>query len=556
MSKANEKNNIKLKILNISLIVLPIMIVIVILFLILLANYNPKEDKFVLIGNDITLKYKEEYTELGCKYIDKNDIDLSKEVQITNNINSKVPGTYKVLYRYNDKILIRNVTILEPDSYDLTINYDISNKELTNQDINITYNIVGDAFNMVELPDGTTNNNLEGSFIVKDNGTYTIKAYNDKKEVFQEDIVIDNIDHEKPTGTCDATITYENTQISVIGNDNNSIVKYEYYANNKLINTSEVSKYTMQYSDINNILVKLYDQAGNSNDIKCNIIDLKYRDPIKPSPIDNIVFQEETKTLDVYITRHSGYYLTRIWAKNPYQQLNKAASREYGVNLYTSKVLLEDAIVKNNLQNKLIIGFNASGFYLKNTYDVYSISRYPAYDRTEVGSIVINNGVVFRNAYDKAVKQWYITGINKENKMVIYEDNVATTPAEINAKREWSNLVINSGIRNTFNFAGPVILNGKVVDKFSNSMPDPSNTTSKGLQLICQINENNFVLYTSGSSTRKYAINKLLELGCQTATNLDGGGSVALLHKSKNASSFTTIIGGGRELPATAYFTE
>ena len=86
-------------------------------------------------------------------------------------------------------------------------------------------------------------------------------------------------------------------------------------------------------------------------------------------------------------------------------------------------------------------------------------------------------------------------------------------------------------------------------------MPE-SNESRIGLQLICQINDNNFALFTSSNSARNTGIEVFLNLGCKTAVNLDGGGSVALLFKSSTSSSFETIVGNGRSLPEAGYFSE
>lgn len=549
-NKSNRNFNINTN----TLLIIAIAIVIIVIIYMLVTK--EKEDEFTLVGNDLTIKYKEEYIEPGYKYIDKDNNDLTNKVQVVNNINNKVPGTYKVIYRYNNKILTRVVTVLKPDSYDIVINYIVSKTDLTNEDILVNYNIVGSTLYKIELPNGNITGNQEGSFTINKNGTYVIKAYNEMNQLFQKEIIVNNIDKEIPTGTCKATITSKDSKMVVDAKDKSGILKYEYYDDNKLLISNSSSEYTTSNVLSKNLLVKVFDKAGNSSDIKCNVIDNRYHDPIKPNPDENIVFQEETETLKTYITKKGSYYLTRIWVKDAYSQFNKAASPSYGDKLYTPKKLIEYAISDKNLNNKLIVGFNASGFYLKATYDNDSVNAYPAYDKTAVGTIVINNGVVFRNAYDHAVKQWYITGITKENKMVIFEDNVATSASEIANKQVWAKEVINSGIRNTFNFAGPVIQNGQKLTSFSHSMPNYTNDITKGLQMICQINENNFVLFTSHSETRNNAINKFLELGCKTATNFDGGGSVALLYKSKNSTEITGVIGGGRELPETGYFTE
>ena len=534
-------------------------IVILLVFVIILVVYfisssNSNNVSCNLNGESVTLEFNEKYKEPGYTCYN-GDNDITDLVEVSDNINYDTPGEYKVFYKYQDKLYTRIVKILEPSDYNLIINYELDNKEYTNKDIMLTYNIIGNTLSEVILPDGKTSKLANGSFLITSNGTYVLKAYNLRRDLFKKEIVIDTIDKEKPTGICSANINNNNTVINVEAHDNNDISKYEYYDNNKLIANTTNNTYTINNSS-SNITVKIYDVAGNVSDIKCDVLEEKTYDPIKPLAGETIKFQEETDTLKVYITNNGGYYLTRIWVKDGYSQLNKAVSLQYGSKLYLPKVLLNTAVTTNNLQNKLVLGFNASGFYLSGSYDTDSINKYKPYDKTEVGTIIINNGILFRNAYDHAVKQWYITGINKENKLVIFEDNVANTNDEINAKQKWSQEVINSGIRNTFNFAGPVIQNGQRVTTFSKSMPDPTNNTVKGLQMICQINENNYVLFSSTGAKRNTAIDKFLSLGCQTATNLDGGGSVTLMYKSRNSQEFTFLLGNSRELPAAGYFTE
>ncbi len=283
----------------------------------------------------------------------------------------------------------------------------------------------------------------------------------------------------------------------------------------------------------------------------------KVAEPIKPESGENIVKQEETETLKVYITKNNSYYLTRVWMQDPYNQINKQDANPYGKILIKPSELVKTAIKENNLSGKLIVAMNASGFYLKDTYDASSVSRYPAFNKTSVGTIVITNGKVVRNAYKKGdVITWFITGINPQNQMVVFEDTkISKTNSE--EKEKWSQEVINSGIRNTFTFAAPVILNGEKTNYTnSNSRMPGTNSSKKGLQMMCQVNDNNFVFYTSSSGTRNEAIKIFLNLGCKTAVNLDGGGSVALLFKPSSSSNIETILGNSRSLPEAMYITE
>ena len=280
-------------------------------------------------------------------------------------------------------------------------------------------------------------------------------------------------------------------------------------------------------------------------------------DVIKPNPNENVIRSEETDTLKVYITKADTYYLTRIWVENANEQLNKEDSPEYGRRRYKPKELLQNAINNNNRQSELLIGFNASGFYLKDIYDDSSVRHYSGFNQTSVGTLVITNGKVVRNYYERGdIVTWFITGINSDNEMVVFEDKKMslTNPTE---KKEWADSIINSGVRNTLTFAAPVILDGQktnYTDK--NSRMPSSNSSKRSLQLICQINANNFALFTTSGETRNTAIDLFMDLGCKTAVNLDGGGSIALLYKSSSSTQVETIIGNQRALSEVAYFSQ
>ena len=160
------------------------------------------------------------------------------------------------------------------------------------------------------------------------------------------------------------------------------------------------------------------------------------------------------------------------------------------------------------------------------------------------------DGKIVRNAYDKSYKTWYTMGIDKNNKLRIFED-YKTTDYEL--KKQWSNTVYNTGIRNTFTFASPLVENGAASNK-TTSMPSISSRV--GRQAICQINENNFALITGSALNRDDLINIMLSLNCQTGTNLDGGGSLALLYKSSSSNTIETVIGNNRSLTEVGYFVQ
>ena len=517
------------------------------------------KDKF--IGNySITLKgdnptylmLGDDYIEPGFVAYDENGLEVTEKVKVTNKININQEGLYDVKYKIGGQEIIRKVEVLNAE---LKIILTKDTDELTKDDVTITVKIIGKSFSGVLLPDDTKASEKDFIYRVSSNGTYVFKAYNEEGEEFSETVIVSNIDKDPPKGTCKATIDSDKTEIIVNVSDTSGIKEYCYLENGKEIYKGSNSSYIHNSKMSRKISVDVTDKIGNKNNIICEIEDNTVYEPLLPNSSDNVVYKGETDTLKFYVISRGSYYLTRIWVEDPYNQLNKYDSPEYGKNLYRPISLIENAIAQNNsLSNKLILAFNASGFYLKDTYDAASVNRYSGYDKTSVGTIVITDGKLVRNVYDKAYKTWYTMGINPDNKMVIFEDAKASTADEINNKKKWADDVINSGIRNTYTFAAPLIQNG-VRTNITTSMPGGFDDRI-GLQLICQINDNNFALFTSSSEKRNTGINAFLGIGCQTATNLDGGGSIALLYKDKNSTSINTVIGGARQLPEVAYFSE
>ena len=543
-----KKNSSKF---NLSRVIIFILVV-ALVYLVYLVLRDDTVYTFDLEGdNPFYLIQGDNYVEPGFKAYDEEMNEVTEKVKVKNDINNNVVGEYYVKYKIGQIEVKRKVIVTDTM---LFVSLKIDNEELTNVDVTISYQVSGKAFEKLLLPDGVEVERRDGVFKASTNGEYRFKAYNSDGEVYEEVVEIKNIDKDPPVGNCTATIDKTQTEIIVSATDDSEIVEYDYLDNGESIIKDSQSTYTHNAKMSKKISVAVTDKAKNAATFNCSVTDNTIYPALLPDSSDNVIFKGETDTLKVYVIKRSSYYLTRIWVENPYEQLNKFDSPEYGKNLYKPDKLLETAMNTNNLTNKLLLGFNASGFYLKNTFDAYSVSRYPAYDRTSVGSLVITNGKVIRNAYDKAVKTWYIMGINPDNQMVIFEDKKTESSADIIDKQKWANDVINSKIRNTYTFAAPLIQNG-VKTGITTSMPGGF-TDSKGLQMICQINDNNFVLFTSSSSTRNKGMDDFLSMGCQTATNLDGGGSIALMYKDANSTTITKVIGGGRALPEVAYFSE
>jgi len=97
-----------------------------------------------------------------------------------------------------------------------------------------------------------------------------------------------------------------------------------------------------------------------------------------------------------------------------------------------------------------------------------------------------------------------------------------------------------------------------------NGEPEPSaKTTDENLRTaICQINENNFILFNNSFSSPRRGFSfvelqkYMLSLGCKYGYNLDGGGSIALMYKEQKSTNPTVVRGNGRRVADILYFHE
>lgn len=216
--------------------------------------------------------------------------------------------------------------------------------------------------------------------------------------------------------------------------------------------------------------------------------------------------------------------------------------------------IIQREISNKNLTNKILVAINASGFYLAGSWEPNSKSYNSRYNKTTEGPLVITNGQVIRNwYYDSAIdkaRNHALYAISQNGNLEVYPNFNKLSES---ARKSLFDKIISLNYRNTWVFRPVIMQNGQIVD--SNILGTFLNSSGKR-QILCQINRNNFAII---STTSKYNINGiktiLNSLSCQTAVNMDGGGSVALLYKSKTGK-LETITGGSRSIADTLYFTE
>lgn len=514
------------------------------------SNYN--EGSLRLKGSNpmYVLKGKQ-YIEPGFVAVDINGNNQSSNVKISGSVNTSIPGTYKITYKLEQVELIREVIVSDIIAI---INVDDEEKFVKDA-VNLSVEITGKDYDYTIIPSGERRNTNVINYKVTNNGIYTFiiyDKYNNQLKLQQE---VNNIDNTIPTGKCVANLNEGKTKVTVSALDEESGIAGYYYNNGKNTTGKQtVSEYT--FSNLyENVSVIVEDKVGNKATLVCSKTGDGSYAQILPSSGANIVASDSSDTLKVSIEKTSGYYLTRVWVRDPYNQTQKGVIANWGSKLEKPFDIIQREISNKNLQNKIVVAINASGFYLSGSWSPSCGSSYASkYDRTTEGPLVITNGNVVRNWYSDSA-------IDKARNHVLYAispDGTLDTYPNFNklTENERKNLfdkIISLNYKNTWVFRPVIMQNGKMVN--SDILGTFLDGSAKR-QVLCQINYNNFAILSTTSSYNKNGLNSILtSLNCQTAVNMDGGGSVALLYKGKNGT-LTTLVGGSRPLVDTLYFTE
>jgi len=131
--------------------------------------------------------------------------------------------------------------------------------------------------------------------------------------------------------------------------------------------------------------------------------------------------------------------------------------------------------------DKAAIGFNASGFFVKGTWnpptDYY-------HNRSSSWLVITNNKLVRNQTSDNANTHNYMIGINYNGDLKIYDRVLSKTDRE-----RVYNEVMKDKVQNTWSFYPPLIVNG--------NLQNVDNKATAKRQAICQLNSNNYIMLTS-----------------------------------------------------------
>ena len=503
---------------------------------------NLKEVNFTLNGSSmVNIKLGSNYSDpkFSC-YLKSNKQNLDRYVKITSNLNNKKEGVYEIKYTltYNGKTkeLSRKVYV-----YKETISYTLSTTALTNKPVTIKFRSNIHNFAYVILPNDNVIYKNEFSYNFYENNKYTFFVFDSLNNYETYTVNIDNIDKTPPSGTCKIVMKNGTTDYTVTSRDED-ISKYVYNNEEKYTSTKNTYKVSTY---LRNDMVLLVDKAGNKTKVKCDVTK-SYEKVIKQSSKDNVVYSSTSDSLVVNIIEKDGYYLSRIWMKDPYLQVKKEMLSLNAKKLVLPKNILKQAINKYNLKSKIVLGGNASGPVMKGSHYSYVAERASYYNLKEPSALLVYNGNIIINDYKTYAGNttiYYINGKNQLSYIPVMENN-----SPIERKIAFEN-AISSGIYNTFAFNPMLVINGKV--------QNVSNDYYALRNGFCQINENNFIWVVSDTKKwNKPDFAKFMgSLGCVNAANFDGGGSVALFYKEK-FGNIKTLTGNGRSLSSVIYFTE
>lgn len=287
----------------------------------------------------------------------------------------------------------------------------------------------------------------------------------------------------------------------------------------------------------------------NGKSAKCSITVKAHESPVPV--VDGIrgtvVYHEESDTLKVTIANDKGVYLTYIWVDDPSRQLFKHYGNSRPENI------LQDAVKRYGLQDKTVIGFNASPPVNSTHYPEWN--RDANYRHREPSPLMIANGEVLVNDPTKSNKEKYLYWMDGNGQLRHSGRTIEDMTVEERADlyRE----VIASGARNTMIWQPVLITDYQPTYLDAKFLKRKAGDQKK--QALCQMDDHNFILVSSSGSGKmtypefqKY----LLGFGCKTAIEFDAGGSTSLLWKSKNSQTVQKVTGGGRSLTMVMFFSE
>jgi exopolysaccharide biosynthesis protein len=212
--------------------------------------------------------------------------------------------------------------------------------------------------------------------------------------------------------------------------------------------------------------------------------------------------------------------------------------------------------VASKYPNKAAVGVNASGFVSYNFkngsgFNGFLAKANKSWNYTSVTPIVISDGIVKRDfTSQKMPNSHHNTYVmHNDSKLAFYNFK---NGSDVDTNSRMSKKMQQNGALNTFGFYPVLVL----ANKINNGLSNENNIR----QAICQIDKNNFIIYTNISNDRskgfglKSLANIMVSDKCVIGFNLDGGGSTNLLYKKKDSKGIIGVRTTSRAVADIIYF--
>ena len=214
---------------------------------------------------NIYLGLNDKYEEPGYEVVDTVDGSLKNKIKITNNLDTSKAGTYQIIYSVVNSTgvttsAIRTIVVMDSD-----ISLTLDNNSYTNRDVNIKVYVADNYFDYLILPNGEKITSKSYTYNVSSNGTYKFVVYNKKGNSKEQSIKVENINKTSPNGSCSGSYGNGKSTINVNANDDIGISKYQVNGVNYTYSPIVIN------SEIKTANVTIYDKAGNTKIVSCNL---------------------------------------------------------------------------------------------------------------------------------------------------------------------------------------------------------------------------------------------------------------------------------------------
>lgn len=192
-----------------------------------------------------------------------NNINLSTDkIEIPFNLNNS-----KILFSGN---LTQDLSVDKSLFENIPINISSEKSEWTNSNMVGKYDIspeYKELISSIELPNGETTHNLKGTFNIAENGIYNVKVNLTNNSTIEKELKVSNIDDIQPTINILSNHLDDSNDLKIEVIDNDSGLDYVLLPDGRKI---KENIFTYSPKDKENIAFKVFDKAGNCEELKIN----------------------------------------------------------------------------------------------------------------------------------------------------------------------------------------------------------------------------------------------------------------------------------------------